>query len=992
MRKTLFINLLCFLSIHVFSQPINELYKVLPDVPFDQNLEDRFGESVAVDGDYAVAGAPEYNGKGCSYVLYKNGASWEQLAILTASDGAVGDDFGYSVFISGENIIVGARGDGLNGISGSAYVFTKPTGGWEDMTETAILSASDIAVEDYFGISVCISGDNIVVGAYGKNVETGSVYVFTKPISGWENMTETAILTASDGAENDNFGCSVSISGVNVVVGANNTDNDGNNKGSAYVYTKPSGGWENMTQTAKLASSNSAAYDQFGYSVSISEDNIVIGAPYTDDAWSNIGSAYIFAKPSGGWEDMTETVNLTASDIAANLWFGYSVIISGDNIVVNAFLDDENGFASGSAYVFTKPLTGWENMTETAKLLASDGEASDYFGKSIGISGDNIIIGAYSDDDAGDYSGSVYAFSKPVGDWVNANEDQKLISDLYTGYYEGRFGYSVSIDGEYAVVGMTGYKNSQGCAYVLHYTGSIWEIKGLLTNSDGEASDYFGYSVFISGDNIVVGAYGDSENGSFSGSVYVFTKPLSGWESMTEIATLTALDGAEYDYFGISVSMSGDNIVVGANGDGSSSGSAYIFTKALTGWENMTETAKLTASDGAEEDKFGNSVSISGDNIVVGAYGNDDNGNRSGSAYIFTKPIEEWVNMTETAKFLASDASAENWFGYSVSIFEDDVVVGAIGDIDNGDFSGSVYVFTKPSGGWTNMTETAKLTASDGAEYDNFGKSVSISGDNIVISAPYSDDDGNNTGSVYLFSKPSDSWDDMTETAKLAAADASADDYFGYSVSISGDNIIIGALSNNLANNSGSAYFYKRNSVNITSQPTDQLDINEEANISFSISAENAEFYQWQVSNDDGDSFLNISDNDTYSNSATENLSVVSSNELNNNKYRCIVSNEWGKVNSESAVLTIKSTTAINELNLQAFSVYPNPAKDKLYIDFNESKSGLVQIYDVTGKLVAEKNVTEQTEIINISELVNGMYIVQIRSEENSISYKIMKE
>jgi uncharacterized repeat protein (TIGR02543 family) len=204
------------------------------------------------------------------------------------------------------------------------------------------------------------------------------------------------------------------------------------------------------------------------------------------------------------------------------------------------------------------------------------------------------------------------------------------------------------------------------------------------------------------------------------------------------------------DNFGASVALSGDTVVVGARGDDSSKGSAYVFVRPAGVWATTsTYTARLTASDGVAWDNFGYSVAItiSGDTVVVGAYSDDS---EKGSAYVFVRPVGGWVDMTETAKLTASDGEAGDRFGYSVAISGDTVVVGAYGDdIGNNDNQGSAYVFVRPGGGWaTTSTYTARLTASDGAAWDHFGASVAISGDTVVVGA-YGDDSGK--GSAYIF-------------------------------------------------------------------------------------------------------------------------------------------------------------------------------------------------------------------------------------------------
>ena len=236
-----------------------------------------------------------------------------------------------------------------------------------------------------------------------------------------------------------------------------------------------------------------------------------------------------------------------------------------------------------------------------------------------------------------------------------------------------------------------------------------------------------------------------------------------------ELAKLTACDAAAGDEFGISVSISGDVAVIGARWDddgGPVSGSAYVYrlNRATGDWE---EEAKLTASDAAPSDEFGRSVSICNEVVVIGALFNDDGGSHSGSAYVFRFNGSGWV---EEAKLTASDAAAFDWFGWSVSIRGDIAVIGARFDVDSDPRfdSGSVYVFKEPPGGWVDMTETAKLTASDAGSFDNFGFSVSISGDMAVMGAWHDDDvcpgdpPNCNSGSAYVFRGFSDCNDNGT--------------------------------------------------------------------------------------------------------------------------------------------------------------------------------------------------------------------------------------
>jgi len=376
-------------------------------------------------------------------------------------------------------------------------------------------------------------------------------------------------------------------------------------------------------------------------------------------------------------------------------------------------------------------------------------------------------------------------------------EEAKLLAS--DGAEDDLFGWSVSNDGRAMVVGANGDGSNSGSAYVFRYDpegSGRWVEEAKLLASDGAFGDQFGVSVSIDGDAIVVGAFEDNDNGVDSGSAYVFRYDGSDW---VEEAKLLAPDGAEDDSFGWSVSIDRDAIVVGAyldDDNGSNSGSVYVFRYDGFGW---VEEAKLLTSDGTAYDFSGSSVSIDGDTIVVGAYGDDDNGLYSGSAYVFRYNGVEWV---EEAKLLAFDGAAWDFFSWSVSIDGDAIVVGARLDEDNGSKSGSVYVFRYDGFGWV---EEAKLLASDGAAGDYFGTSVSIDGDAIVVKALYDTVNGRGSGSAYVFRYNGSDW---VQEAKLLASDGAFDDYYGRSVSIDGDAIVVGSkYDNKYGTGSGLAYF-----------------------------------------------------------------------------------------------------------------------------------------------------------------------------------------
>ena len=344
-----------------------------------------------------------------------------ERAKLIASDGQSSDRFGSSADVDGDTIVVGANGnDDAGESSGSAYVFTRNTAGslTSGWTQRAKLIASDVTAYDNFGSSVSIDGDTLVIGASGLNTYRGAAYVFRRNTpgsltSGWTQVTK---LTASDGAANDLFGITLSISGDTVAIGArDDDDNNASNSGSAYIFTRDTSGslTSGWTQRAKLTANDAGGSDKFGESVSIDGDAVVIGAPRDNDLGADSGSAYIFTRDTSGslTSGWTQVAKMTAGDGAAGDEFGHHVAIEGGTVVIGAhYKYVNNQFAIGSAYVFTRDAVG--NWTQTTKLLASDGTASQSptFGDTVSISGDTVVIAAMQDDL---HTGTTYATGKP---------------------------------------------------------------------------------------------------------------------------------------------------------------------------------------------------------------------------------------------------------------------------------------------------------------------------------------------------------------------------------------------------------------------------------------------------------------------------------------------------------------------------------------------------------------------------------------------------
>ena len=389
--------------------PADGVWKQQAHLFADDAVEyDVFGEAVAISGDTIVVGAighktiPAWEDAGSAYVFVRTGGTWSQQARLFADDGATGDHFGGSVAISGDTIVVGAPED--NGSAGSAYVFVRTSGVW---TQQGYLFADDASAFDQFGTSVGIDGDTIAVGAEDDDTAAGnlagSAYVFARSGGTWSQQGH---LFADNATENDFFGSSVAVWGDSVVVGAP-TANAGvlSGSGAAYVFTRSGSTW---SQQGYLYADDASGGEWFGTSVAILSNTVVVGEPGDDTflGGPDAGSACVFTRSGSTW---SQQGHLFADDARPNDEFGGSVAIDGNNVVVGAHYDDTAAAAhAGSAYVFIRDGGGWVQQDH---LFAYDAEVEDYFGRSVAISGQVAVVGAdYDDTPDGTRAGSAYVF------------------------------------------------------------------------------------------------------------------------------------------------------------------------------------------------------------------------------------------------------------------------------------------------------------------------------------------------------------------------------------------------------------------------------------------------------------------------------------------------------------------------------------------------------------------------------------------------------
>lgn len=534
------------------------------------------GAILMARGDSSAGRHPSVSGNDSSPVPNGVIATSEGSAQLMASDSVAGDQFGdyNAVSLSGNSALIGARFDdiGANNNQGSAYLFRSLNTASGTVTQTAKLTASDGAFDDRFGSSTAISGNNAVVGAPRDNVtfaDQGSAYLFRNLNTASGNITENAKLIASDAAAASAFfGQAVDLSGDTALVGA---QGDQSNRGAAYVFRNLGTASGTITQNAKLVASDGVAGDFFGEYVSLSGNSALIGAR-ADDA--NRGSAYLFRNLDTASGTVTQTAKLTASDGVGGDVFGATVSLSGNNGLIGAYADVIGAnMGQGSAYLFRNLDTASGAVTQTAKLTASDGAANDQFGYEVAISGNTGLVTATDDDiGANTNQGSAYLFLNldtapaAVTETVKITASGGLAGDL--------FGFEVAIDGDRFVI-----SNDKEKAF----TGTV---SSMTTLDAGNASRTIDFLSFTSRTDWVIGQTTDANQ------VTLTAGDSANVTSAGKAVYIGKLAGSDNNTLVIEGSLTANQINIGAAGN---SGNKLLL--AGTG-DRISDTAAMVMNGG----------------------------------------------------------------------------------------------------------------------------------------------------------------------------------------------------------------------------------------------------------------------------------------------------------------------------------------------------------------------------------------------------------
>ncbi len=348
-------------------------------------------------------------------------------------------------------------------------------------TVVSKLLASDGAASDFFGTSIAIDGDTVIVGSHFHDGQAGAAYVFVRSGDTW---TEEARLQPADSAAQDYFGDSVALHGDTAIIGAPGDDTGGASAGSAYVFVRSGTTW---SQQSKLSASDPRTLNRFGFAVAISGDTALVGAFAND----NNGAAYTFERTGTSWSAASKLVH----DGPTNGRFGIAVALDGDTAIVGAS-------AARRAYIYSRGATSWDQVTTLQSATAASRE-----GNSVDIEGDTAIVGSPAETNTnGSRAGAAYVYVRSGATW---SEEQQLLGDVATG--GDNFGSAVALAGERAVVGAVGndtVADNAGAAYLLERTGTAWATTTTLTASDGTASAFYGFSASFSGNFMAIGASG----------------------------------------------------------------------------------------------------------------------------------------------------------------------------------------------------------------------------------------------------------------------------------------------------------------------------------------------------------------------------------------------------------------------------------------------------------------------------------------------------
>jgi len=745
-----------------------------------------FGRSMDVSGLRAVVGAPGgSNHGGAAYVFFRGVNGWELESKIIDSLSQPQAGFGRSVALSGSNLAIGANGVDLYGVdAGAVVMYEHGANGW---ARGPVLKASSPEYWAGFGWDVELFGSKLFVGSPFRNEggqDAGAVHVFEKSGSAWQ---ETQLLSSPVASDSSNFGRGLALSNGVLAVAAPYHSWGLGSYGGVFLYSEDMNGTWQVDQNLGVFGA-----EEFGADMDFAGDRLAVGAPASDAGGDGRGAVYHFEEVGNSWQ-IVETLQGTVDQGG----FGRAVALDGIPFSGMRLLIGEPGnhtaaTRAGAAHVFLYDTnSGWA-LEDT--LLPGSPESFGHFGEEIVLVGTSAFVASAANPAPAIASGKVELFQRSGSNWAADGvwESRDEDEDDYAGY-------SVAIDGLYAVVGVLGDDDTAvfgGAAYVFRNFGAAWALEARLSGGpDSSFQGRFGADVDIDGLRLVVGADREAASAVLrSGAAYVFERHAAGDWRLEE--RLEASIPREDARFGSSVAISGDSVLVGASSDQGSApgtGAAYTFRFENDAW---AFGQKLYAGGGVVNDDFGFCVAIDGDRLAVGAPRANPLGNDSGEVYFYRHDGSTWIAQSVAS---SSNDGAGARFGASLGLSNGLAAIGAPGDFDG---EGRVHVYEDALVTWLHRTELAAIGALPG---DLFGSSLDLDQGNLVVGAPDANVFGAYSGAAFAFQKSGSQW---VET-QLQPFTGSAGDGFGTSVGVSGERYLVGAPYRDLAfDDMGATYVF----------------------------------------------------------------------------------------------------------------------------------------------------------------------------------------
>jgi hypothetical protein len=741
-----------------------------------------FGTAVSVSGDILAVGMPrESSGPpspGRVYLFERDGGDsnhWDHIKTLVSGQGAVSDDFGRAVAASTNYIAVGVPLEKVGGLrKGAVYIFECNAGGANHWGLATKLVVEQAPAGSAFGTSVAINGDLLVVGAPSEEIANdaglGAVYLYQRRADETNHWTLLRKLLPSDGFGGGYFGDAVATSGDVLVVGASAGKVGTYTVGTGYVFERNQGGADNWGQIKKIQASDPKPSDLFGASVAVNGDTILVGAPHKDSGTNrSLGAVYVFQRlyVPRLWSQVAKVLPVDQTGVSR---FGWSVAVSGDVGLVGSLSRVGDHVEQGTVYLLYRHAHIPYSWEPTQRITLAEGADGDQFGWAVAMSDGVAAVGArYQDTDSVSNEGAVHLFTysaKGISDspLVTLTPPGVVGWDDAPTTWKG-MGTSIALSGDQVLVSVpaddVGTNYGQGSVRLFSCdrdSENRWAQSGLLLQHPAEPYQQFGSGLAATETIAVVGAPGADES---TGAAWIFERPPGG--AWIETAKLTASDGTNNDQFGVAVAVSGQVVAVGARYTWFRPleyvhGAVYLFGREPDGSGGWVQLQKLTADGATGDDQFATVLAMAGSLVAVGAPYTDIGAEWSGegAVYLFNAEVPAPGAWRQIQRLTAAEPLSCELFGSSLALTEDLLVVGAPFATYNDLFEqGVVYVFERSGTSPGNWVQTARLTAPQGIGDETFGYSVAIYGDLIAVGAPRAWSDLEVLAAVHIFKRKS---------------------------------------------------------------------------------------------------------------------------------------------------------------------------------------------------------------------------------------------